>query len=214
MKKIILLVLICCPFISSNAQWDLSMSMGLDLKYAPSYRDYVNYTYTQTGNKLSSFSTAINFSGEVGYLISENFQMGFEYGIQIDSYNSSAGPGGVYEISYLHHRPSILAYYVLPGSGYKIKFGGGFGYRYISLEEKIISKTDYSASGFGFVIKTEGNTQLGKNLFALIGLNLRYDFPGEPESSNGKKIFNPGNNENVSMNSLNVGINLGITYTF
>ncbi len=214
MKKYIIIFLVCVPFISLRAQWDLSLSMGLDLKYAPSYRDYVNYTFAPVGDKLSSFTTAVNFSGEAGYLISENFQMGIEYTLQIDSYNSSAGPGGIYEISYLLHRPSLLVYYVIPGKGYKIKLGGGVGYRYVALEEKIITSTDYSASGVGFVIKAEGNTQLGKNIFALIGLNFRYDLVGEPESSNGKKIYNPGNKENINMNSLNVGINLGITYTF
>jgi hypothetical protein len=213
MKKIFFAILFCLPLLSIKAQWDFSAAMGLDMKYAPSYRDYINYAFAPAGNELSSFSTAIDFSGEVGYLISPTFQAAIEYDIQFDSYNTSVGVAGLYEISYIAHRPSILGYYILGGEGYKFKFGGGVGYRYVSLDEKIISTTNYTASGIGFVAKAEGNTRLGENLFALIGVNLRYDLPGEL-SSGGQKIINPGNSENVNMNSLCVGIKLGITYSF
>lgn len=214
MKKLLFAVLFASAFLKLNAQWEVSASMGLDLKYSPSYRDYINFSFAPSGDKLNSFTTAVDFSGEAGYLLSKNFQLGFEYSILIDSYNTSLGPGGVYDISYVSHRPSLLAYYVLSGNGYKFKFGGGMGLRSVSLNEKIIDNTHYSTSGVGFVAKAEGNTLLGDNLYALIGIDLRYDFPGELSTSSGKKIVNFGTGENVNMNSLGVGIKLGITYTF
>jgi hypothetical protein len=37
--------------------------------------------------------------------------------------------------------------------------------------------TNYTAMGAGFVLKAEGNTLLSDNLYALIGVDLRYDLP-------------------------------------
>lgn len=215
MKKLFVFVLFCFSAISSYAQWDFSAAMGLDFKSASSYRDYINninYNYGSGGKEISSFSSAVNFSGEVGYQLSKTFQLGLEYSILIDSYNSSVGNGGVYEISYYINRPSLLGYYVLKGEGYKFKFGGGIGIRLASLTEKIISSIDYNASGFGVLLKAEGNTLLSDNLYALIGVDLRYDMTGELSNANNQKIVNKGINENLNLNSIGVGIKIGIAY--
>ncbi len=63
----------------------------------------------------------------------------------------------------------------------------------------------------GVVLKAIGNTALSKDFFALIGIDIRYDFPGEL-SNNGNKILNPATNEFVNMNSISVAINLGVTF--
>ena len=132
--------------------------------------------------------------------------------MQVDSYNSSFGTGGVYEISYNLHRPSLVAYYVVPGKSYQFKFGGGVGYRCLSLNERIYSSNDYTASGFGILVRAVGNTQLGENFYALLGTELRYDFLGEVSNGN-QKLYNPTMSENLNMNSVSFGIFLGITYT-
>jgi len=215
MKKLFLLVLIYIPFITINAQWDVSISMGLDYKYASSYRDFINYNYPPSGGELSSFTTAVNFSGEIDRFFFESFMLGLEYSILIDSYTNSNMLGGVYDISYTSHRPSALAYYVFCGNGYKFKFGGGLGLRLISLDEQRYSiTTNYTAMGAGFVLKAEGNTLLSDNLYALIGVDLRYDLPGELQTSDNQKLINTSTDEVVNMNSIGIGIKLGITYSF
>lgn len=212
--KNILLYIILLPLIEVSAQWDLSASMGLDFRFAPSMRDYINLSFAPQNSKLSSFTSAINFAVEANYMQNTTFQYGIEYSILIDSYNTSVGLGGLYEISYLMHRPTGVAYYVLSGPGYKFKMGGGIGPRFVSLKEKIFTEDDYSVTGLGFLLKAEGNTMLGKNLYALIGLDFRYDLPGEPENKSGqRKIINFSNNETVNLNSLSIGIKLGILYT-
>ncbi|NMB81979.1 MAG: hypothetical protein GYA14_09190, partial [Ignavibacteria bacterium] len=110
-------------------------------------------------------------------------------------------------------RPSLLGYYVIAGQGYKFKFGGGLGLRLASLNEEIITKTNYKANGFGLLVKAEANTLLSDNLYVLMGLDLRYDVTGDLESGSGKKITNLVNNENVNLNSISVGIKIGINYT-
>ena len=211
MKKVIFALFILVAAGKINAQWDISASMGLDFKSAPSFRDYVNYVLAS--NQVASFKSAVVFGAEVDYLVKSNFALGIDYNLQIDSYNipSNTGAGGNSEISYLYHRPTILAYYVLPGNGYQFKFGGGVGYRSVSLTQKLMSNETYSASGLGFVGRAIGNTKLSDNLYALIGADLRYDLPGD-FSNSGKKIVNPVTGSNVNLNSFSIGVFLGITY--
>lgn len=212
MKKITVIFLFALVMSSvSNAQWQLAASMGLDFYSAPPLRDYINSSFP--ANQISTFKSAVAFTGEADYSLTNTFQIGVEYNILLDSYNSPVGPGGIYELSYTEHRPSALAYYVIPGQGYQFKFGGGFGYRYVSLTEKIFSSTNYSSSGFGVVLKAEGLTLLGGNFYANVGVQLRYDFPGEL-SNNGTYIVNNYNNERLTLNSLGVGIKLGVAYLF
>jgi len=213
MKKILFMFLIVPGFNSLNAQWDLNASMGMDFKSVPSLRDYINSGFSNPGNQFASFKSAINFSGEAGYKLKSNFQVGFEYSYQIDSYNTPLGSGGVYELSYAIHRPTVMAYYVIPGSGYQFKFGGGVGYRYALLNERIATNINYSFSGFGLLLRALGNTMLGKNFYALVGFDLRYDVISQNSNSNGK-IVNFTNGENVNLNSVSVGVLLGITFTF
>lgn len=208
MKKALLIFLI--PLINLSAQWDFSLSMGLDFKAAPSYRDYINSAPGY--DNLSTFTSSVNFAGEVGYMLSPNLEIGIEHSIVIDSYNSNTGLGSAYEISYTHQRPTALCYYVITGEGYKFKFGGGVGPRFVNLTERIITETDYTASGFGILLKAEGNTLLGDNFFALIGVDLRYDLPGELKSANGSYIVNQYTKEKMNLNSLSIGIKLGIAY--
>lgn len=211
MKKIILLLFL--SFINLSAQWDFSLAMGIDYKSIPAYRDYINYGFAPVNNKLKSFNTSVNFAGEVGYLTSKNFQLGLEYSLAIDSYSTYMNTGGIYDISYVLHRPSLLGYYVIAGQGYKFKFGGGLGLRLASLNEEIITKTNYTANGFGLLIRAEANTLLSDNLYVLMGLDLRYDVTGDLESGSGKKINNIVNNENVNLNSISVGLKIGINYS-
>ena len=210
MKKYI--VLLVTLFASSNmlAQWDVSASMGLDFKSMPTFRDYINMNFSSANNQISSFKSAVAFGAEADYKLSKNFTLGIEYNLQIDSYN---GAGSTYEISYSLHRPSLMAYYVIPGVGYQFKLGGGVGYRAVSLSERIFTQTKYSADGFGLVLKTEGNTMLANHFYALIGGNFRYDSTGDVANGS-QNIVNRSTGDKLNLNSISFGIYLGITFTF
>ncbi|MCX7798325.1 MAG: hypothetical protein N2249_06860 [Melioribacter sp.] len=213
MKKIFFLFIITHTLL--EAQFEIQASMGLDFKSTPSYRDYINSNFSNYGKKLSTFSSAVNFSGEVGYSLSNKLQIGIEISYLIDSYNANIGLGGIYEISYTFLRPSIITYYIISGSGYKFKVGGGIGPRFVDLTEENIIKRNYSSKGYGLLLKLEGNTFLGDNLYALIGFDLRLDLTNDLKNTSTKdKIINYYNGEALNMTSLSAGIKLGITYIF
>jgi hypothetical protein len=212
MKKMFLIISLLFISNSLNAQWDFNASMGLDFRNGASYRDYVNSTFALTGGKISSFKSAVQFLGEIDYHVSDKFHLGVELCTLLDSQNSPTGSGGIFEISYTHLKPSLLSYYVVAGNGYQFKFGVGAGLRMVTLTETIFTETEYTASGFGILLKAIGNTALSKNLYALIGIDLRYDIPGEL-SNNGNKIINPYSKENMNLNSISASLNLGLTFS-
>ncbi len=211
MKKFCVIVIFIISVSNLSAQWDISLSMGLDFKSSPSFRDYVNTSFSAGNNLIPSFKSAVSFSGEVDYELSNSFAVGLEYSFLIDSYTASTTPGGLYEISYNLQRPTLMAYYIVPGNGYQFKFGGGVGPRFVSLSEKIITSTEYSASGYGFVVKAEGNTFLSKNFYALIGTNIRYDITGDV-SNNQNALVNRSTGEALNLNAISLGIYLGVTF--
>ncbi|NWF89223.1 MAG: hypothetical protein HXY50_07130 [Ignavibacteriaceae bacterium] len=187
--------------------------MGIDFANTPSLNDYINQTFPVGDNPLNDFNSAINFSGEFGYFASKEFHLGAELGYLLNSYNFSSDLGK-YEISYNVISPSFLGYYVITGGGYNLKVGGGFGIRFANVDLSFPGTNfvnNYSSTGYGFILRTEGNTLLGNNFFASIGADLKYDAIGEPKSEN-EKINQQF--DGVNLNSLAVSLRLGISYFF
>ncbi|MGK9476464.1 hypothetical protein [Melioribacter sp. OK-6-Me] len=213
-KYNLFLIFMIVSAITLNAQWDLGISMGVDFKSAPDYRDYVNAVYGPYGKKLSTFSSAANFSIELDYAGLKDFQPGIEYSLLIDSYTVTL-LGGANELSYMIHRPSLLGFYKIEGEGYKFKFGLGGGVRFIEFTEKIITETRYNSSGYGIIIKTEGVTKIDRNFYVSVGIDLRYDSFNELYNEElDKKIINFATGDAVNLNSISGGIKLGIVYSF
>jgi hypothetical protein len=200
----------------SHAQIELSTSMGIDFINSPSFYDYINQNYTQAGGEqLEGFNASVIFLGEAGYKLGESYQAAFEIGYLINSYTSSL-LNGQYEISYGNLMFSLLNYYVINGDGYNFKFGGGAGLRFLSADESLpgtgIRRT-FSTAGYGFILRAEGNTLLGGNVYAKISVQARYDINGEPEDD-GTPLINNIAKETVNFNSLSVGLSLGVSYIF
>ncbi len=212
MKKILFLITLLLFSSSTYAQFDFAGGMGISFVNNSSLRDYLQINFP-SGSKLSTFNSSVEFFIEGDYSVTTSFQLGLEYAYQIYSYTASFSGTYVYDISYGHHKPSVLAYYVISGNGYKFKFGGGAGLRIISLDEKIMNTVNYSTSRFGVLLKAQGHTLLGGNFYANIGVDLRYDLPGEPKNGSNYIVDN-SINQNVNINSLSFGIKLGISYFF
>ncbi len=162
---------------------------------------------------MSSFNSAVNFSIEGGYYLNNSFQMGLEVAYLLNSY-SYPSISGSYDFSYNIIMPSVTSYYVIQGKGYNFKFGGGLGIRISNVNETnqlSTVATSYSALGFGFLLRADGNTALSDNVYANIGGDIRYDWNGDPKNGNNYIV---NYNNNVNLNSLSLGVRLGITYRF
>lgn len=209
------LMIVSFLILNSFAQIDLRVGMGLDFFNSPSMIDYINQNSFSGNGELSSFATAVNFSGEVGTMVSDNFQLSGDVAYQIYSHNTNVSLGR-YDLTLNNLMPSLIAYYVIEGKGYNFKLGGGGGLRLVSVEQTLpasVSPDKLSSVGYGFLLRAQGNTALGEKIYANISLDLRYDVNGVPEK-NGFKLYNNVLKENVNFNQLAVGIKLGLYYKF
>jgi hypothetical protein len=202
--------------ISSSAafgQVEINAAMGIDFINSPSLSDYISQNYETEGDGPGSFFSAIDFSLEGGYYISGSYFISAEGAFLLNSYTTS-GILGQYELSYNIIMPSLMNYFVISGIGYNFKLGGGIGPRFVSADESLpgtgVTK-NYRSTGFGIVLRAEGNTLLTGNIYANIAAQFRYDANGEPEY-NCTPLVNNVLMENVSFNSLSVGVSLGVTY--
>jgi hypothetical protein len=214
MKKKLLILLFILVNNFSFAQIELKGTMGINFISFPSLQDYLNENYAPSDAQLGTFNSAVIFTGEVGTFLNTDFEMGIEIPYQIYSYTENVGLGQ-YELAYNSLMPSVMAYYVLVGNGYNFKFGGGAGIRFVSVTESKKwqgTEDSYSSTGFGGLLRVEGNTALAENVYANIGFDLRYDVNGEPENSNGDKLVNNVKGENVNFDTFSLGVKLGISY--
>jgi hypothetical protein len=214
MKKILISFFVIITFVSSFAQTpnEVRGSMGIDFVSIPSLKEYIDQLQYE---QLTDFNSAVNFSGSYGRMLSESYQLQAELGYLLYSFTSS-GEDGQYDLTYSLVMPSILNYYVLNGTGYNFKFGGGIGARFLSVDESLPgtgSSDNYSSIGYGFILRAEGNTAIAENVYAHIAADVRYDVNGEPDN-NGENLYNVVYKENVNFNSLSFGIRLGISYQF
>ena len=208
----VLFIIIISSFYS-YAQVDFRVGMGLDFFNSQSVVDYINQSNFSGSEELSSFSTAVNFSGEVGIKVDNNIQLAGDVTYQIYSYNSDVTLGR-YDIKFNNFMPSVLIYYLIEGTGYNFKFGGGAGLRFVSVEQTLPASAGsdkYSSTGFGLLLRAQGNTLLGDKIYANISLDIRYDINGVPEN-NGRKLYNNVQKDDVNFNQLALGIKLGLYY--
>ena len=208
-KTLIIFFVLLISFLSfAQKQNEIRASMGIDFVSVPDLKDYLERNYTDV---LSDFSSAVNFSGSYGIMIGETSQLELEAGYLLNSYNESS-LGGNYDLTYSLLMPSLLYNYVIDGSGYNFKFGGGAGLRLLSITEKLPADPNdynYSSFGFGFILRGVGNTALSQDVFAHIGADVRYDVIGKPEETTDTNSIG-----NVNFSSLSFGIRLGISYQF
>jgi hypothetical protein len=214
MKKIVLLLSLFLFNLNLLAQVEIKGSMGINFLSIPSLTDYINQNFAPSNSQLATFNSAVIFAGEIGTFVSKDFEVSLEVPYQIYSYTENIGLGQ-FELAYNLIPPSVVAYYVINGNGYNFKFGGGAGPRFVSITEMKKwqgSEVSYSSIGFGGLLRIEGNTVLSENVYANIGVDLRYDVNGEPESGSGNKITNVVQNEVVNLNTFSIGLRLGISY--
>ena len=217
MKKTSVLIFLLLFGNPAFSQGELKGVMGIDFLSIPSMQDYINQSgIASSDNQLNSFVSAVIFAGEGGLYLSKSFILTGELAYEIYSFTDVKFDTGKDELAFNNIMPSVLGYYVISGDGYNFKFGGGGGLRFlnVSVTRNInVTSTDYSSTGFGMILRAEGNTLLGGSVYANIGAEIRYDINGEPDNQ-GIHLYNNVLNENVNFNAFSVGVRLGITYIF
>lgn len=192
------------------AQNELRAGMGINFGSTPSLKDYINQVAGY--DQLGSFSSSVIFSGEYNHALSQTYDLGIEIAYLLNSVTFSTY--GTYDFTYHVIMPTVTSYYVIRGDGYNFKFGGGLGIRLVSADESIPATptaTNYTSTGFGFLVRAAGNTRLSSDFYVYISGDLRYDLNGELK---GWSDHHTSNYNQVNLDTFSAGISLGITYIF
>ena len=180
MKYICTLILIFFTTVVSLPQnnnesdkFDLRGGMGISFLSMPSLTDYLNLNFAAPNQQLGTFVSAVDFSCEAGYLLNDHYEISVEVAYMINSYNYSYSLGE-YRLNYGILMPSVLNYYVIKGEGFYFKFGGGVGPRFVSANQQLPgtpSAQTYTSTGFGLILKADGNTLLSDNPIIPTGID-------------------------------------------
>ena len=210
MKYFLTLMLACLCYSSTYSQYEVRGAMGINFGSTPSLKDYINQIagYQEWG----SFNSAVIFSGEFDYQVSQTYDLGFELGYLLNSVTFSTF--GTYDFSYHVIMPSVTSYYVIRGDGYNFKFGGGIGVRLVSADETqpaTPAAINYTSIGPGFLLRVAGNTRLTGNVYVYLAGDLRYDVNGNLK---GWSDHHTTNYNQVDLDTFSAGVSIGITYSF
>ncbi len=191
----------------------ISLGMGVFHSDNPSLVQFIeldvpNYSFIPNNDKVSEFSTGIQFFGGSEFQIAKTLSIKPEYSYYIKSINIPSNIN--YQYFYNSHLPMIILNYIFSQKNSYIKFGFGGGYLLSSFTRKErILESDYSSKGAA--IKFEGifNAQIGKSSAVYLSGFLMKSFMSDLKNSNDAYLLNL-NNERVNLSSFGVGLRLGV----
>ena len=181
-----------------------------------SAQDLVNLVNATPGNasRESEFSSVVEFFGAVSIPFSGPWGLKVDYGYLMGSY-AIQGLLGQTEYAYSAHMPSLLLQYILVEGGvYNLKAGFGPGYYLGTLTQRFGgTESRYTGSGLGLLLDLEANTALGDDLFANLGVVVRWSGIGALTSENGMSPQASFAGE-TTLQFFGVGARLGFSYYF
>jgi hypothetical protein len=191
--------------------------MGLNYCSNPSLKNFIeyeveNYAYLSPQQKLTDLYTGVEFFGGVEHQFGRDFSLKLDYSYFIKSYNVQAFPQ--YDFSYFNHQVYAMGYYVIPQEYSFIKVGGGAGYIFskLSVKEPYIAGTrDFTSNGFGIKAEAVLNFQISKGFAVHLGGFISQTILQNLKDASGN-LLTAKNNDNVKLNSLGVGLRLGLEY--
>ncbi|MGO9482491.1 MAG: hypothetical protein ACLP05_12025 [Candidatus Kryptoniota bacterium] len=201
-------------FTQSAGAQSFSADAGLGFEYfqTPSISQYVNYEIPGTLTP-GTFTTGAQFVVGAGYFLSNNWELGLEYGYILKSYSGSYS-----QVNYSFSLPSITLTRIEPGDGYYLSYGAAIGYHFASLDQTDLlysGQSNYSAGGIGIKIDAGIDTKLGDNFYARITADARGEFIGNFKSQDGTQLFTDASDSRAVNGYLSgVGITFQLVYYF
>lgn len=193
----------------------ISFSFGMGINYCNnnSLIDYIElqipgYNTVPQNERLSQFSTGLEFFGGVEYQLVRNFSIKGDYSYFIKSINISRFQK--YDYSYINHQPYIIFNYIIPQEYFFLKIGGGVGYLLSNLTVKEFGyQQDYSSSGIGLKLEGIFNAQISKNVGSYLSGFITQSFQSNLKDGN-DVVLKSRDNSTVNLSSFGLGLRLGL----
>lgn len=201
------------PNKTKGSDFNIYIGMGLGMISTPSFTNYLReeipYTNTDT---ISSFTSAFEIFGGVEYLISKKLIVTFDYSYLIKTVNYQY-TYFLYDYFYYLHQTNLEVLYLINKNNYLIKFGGGVGFTFASLENELsqTSTVNYSSTGLSYRGDFIFSPMLSDNFGMYLGLNIAGNVLGSLKNNNTVLINKSG--EEVNLSNTRFGLRMGVLFT-
>lgn len=198
----------------------IAAGLGITEADASDMVDYLNTYLAASDERMSRFTTATEFFAAPEYRLSGMFSLTLEYSYLLKSYELSRWDYGTLTLTYGIHMPTLMLQRVVDGDGYAFKFGGGLGWYFGSMSEKLSvygAERNARSSGPALALDIEGNSSLGDNLSVYLGADARFASLPELKDGDGRTVTfhdRSGAGRTLSLSFFSAGIKLGLLYTF
>ncbi len=191
----------------------LAGGMGVSYVSAGDVVALVNATPAAQG-QVPDWRTGIQFFATVTLPMFPQWNVKFDYAYLLVSYTvaSGYGAGGAADYTLTAHLPTVVGQYILVDRPeFAVRIGGGVGYHFGELTSTFFGEEQrYSAAGIGAMLELEGMTAVSEHLFAVLGVNARWEWMGALKDSNGREPVNlPGS---TTLKMFVPSVRIGVAY--
>ena len=202
---------------TTPSRYSISFGMGAGVHSAPRVADYISsFGVTESGQRVDEFSSMLELYFAPWMRVEPEWGVGLEYAFLTKTHTVGSGPGLVgAEFTYNVHMPTALVHYVVDGSSYYFKFGGGAGYHFATMIQTLRSvgaEETFSTEGFGLKLEAMGYTKFDDTFFGNIGADLRWDFLGALTTDSGLAAIDRTTNTTAKMQFFSVSLKFGVCF--
>lgn len=199
------------------SRFAVSVGLGAGVHSAPFLVDYINaFRASQTGERLDEFSSMLELFITPEYRVQTDWSVAVEYSLLIKTQSVGGNPYGAgSEFAYNVHMPTAMVRYVISDPVYYLKFGGGLGYHFATLQQTLYSygvDERFTANGVGVKLEAVGNTKFDETFYGSIGVDLRWDFLGTFRNASGAEAFERATNTTARMQFFSIGVKFGVMF--
>ncbi len=199
-----------------NSYMSVAFGMGVSYGNNPSLITFIGYELPNYNNlydkdKLSEFSTGIEFFFSAERQLKKNFSLKADYSFFLKSNNINSYPNA--DFTYQSHQILLVASYIIPMEYAFIKFGFGAGPLFSNFTSKPQGvERKYYSTGLGTKLDATVNLQISRSVGGYINGYIFKSFQPDLKDSNGAVLLNNSGKPDgtVNLSSFSVGLRLGV----
>lgn len=191
----------------------VTAGLGIQAQSMAQLADYMNaVAQPAVPDKFDEFNSVADLFLTPEVQVSEEWSIGIDYALQLRSFTVRGTQGfGASEFAYAVQTPILFAHYLIPGEGYWMKVGGGAGYQWGTLTQKLFGSQEevrFRAHGIAIKLQAVAATRFDKSFYGTIGVDLRWNIGGVFRLPSGMEATAGGTA--ASLGAFAVGLRFGV----
>ena len=192
----------------------LSAGMGISYGTSPKLTEYLRSEIPYSNSdSIAYYNSGIEFFGAFEHEISNSMSLKLDYSYFVRSLNY-AYSFYVFDYTITSHQPYLMLNYLIKDSKYTLKFGGGAGYHFQQLENKVNPNATltYNSNGLGLRGIAEISILLSKGFYSTFGIFTYGNFYSMLKDSNGNILTSTDSTKQASLSGIGIGLRLGFQF--